>query len=146
MTIIEQNIVNAIDRLEMSPGPDRELDEALFQIAHGRRRFVSSFEQYDPSENLPSYTNSVDSALELLPSGFWWRGGTCHVSSEAVVCPDHNHPDHRERLLREYPPTKEHWNSGIEVEIRPGSDDALARALASACLRARLIRQGEETS
>lgn len=88
-------------------------------------------------ESVPTYTLSLDKALMLLPDGFWWRGGTCCVSSEATVCPDHNNPDHRERLLRECPPSIEWWNEGIEACLTPGSDAALIRALISACLQAR---------
>lgn len=88
----------------------------------------------------PEYTFALDCALRLLPPGFWWRGGTCHVSSEAIVCPDHNDPEHRTRLLRECSPKIFHWNQGIEVELRPGSDNALVRALASACMRAHAAR------
>lgn len=88
-------------------------------------------------ERVLPYTKSIEAALTLLPPGFWWRGGTCCVSSEARVCPDHNDPQHRERLLRDYPPSVPHWNEGIEVEIRPGSESALARAITSACLRVR---------
>jgi hypothetical protein len=115
-----------IERLEKATGPDRDLD---YDIAN----HIS----LDADTDAPPYTGSIDAALTLLPPGFWWRGGTCCVSSEATVCPDHNDPEHRERLLAECPPVIEHWNSGIEVELRPGSPGALVRALAAACLRAR---------
>lgn len=88
---------------------------------------------------VPALTGSLDAALKLLRDalpGFWWRGGTCALSSEAIVCPDHNCPTHGERLLREFPPAIEHWNEGIEVELRPGGDEALVRALLAATLRA----------
>lgn len=84
----------------------------------------------------PRYTKYLGVAVTLLPVGFWWRGGTCSLSSEVRVCPDHNDPAHRERLLRDCPPTVEQWNEGIEVEIRPGGDQALICAFVAVCLQA----------
>lgn len=84
-------------------------------------------------------TASLDAVLSLIEQklpGFWWRGGTCSVSSEARVCPDHNCPEHGARLLAECPPSLDIWNEGIEVELRPGSQNALVRALLAATLRA----------
>jgi hypothetical protein len=89
----------------------------------------------DP-DDLPDIT--MDDCLSLLPDGFWWRGGTCHVSSEVTVCPDHNDPEHRERLLRQCPPTEAaYWDCGIDVELRPGSHKAFLWAFFLACYRAR---------
>jgi hypothetical protein len=138
-----------IERLEKADGPDRELgNDILFaagwtqnEMDYGGGNQVTVWMAPDDTEYLdgdhPDPTKSIDAAVALLPSGFWWRGGTCYLSSEATVCPDHNNPEHRERLLRECPPSIEHWDSGIEVEIRPGSDHALARAICAASLRAR---------
>ncbi len=61
-----------IERLEKATGPDRALDEAIFEAVHGRKRHISTFEQVDPSETLPPYTSSVDAALTLVPEG-WTR-------------------------------------------------------------------------
>lgn len=88
---------------------------------------------------VPTLTSSLDAAVKVLGQalpGFWWRGGTCFLSSEAIVCPDHNCPTHGARLREECPPVIAHWNEGIEVEIRPGGDAALVRALLAATLRA----------
>lgn len=94
---------------------------------------------------VPKLTVSLDAALKVfrdaLP-GFWWRGGTCAVSSEAIVCPDHNCPAHGERLRTECPPTIAHWNEGIEVELRPGNDAALVRSLLAATMRAWQLKGG----
>lgn len=85
---------------------------------------------------------TVDEAVGWLRKelpGFWWRGGTCFLSSEAIIAPDHNCPVHGERLHREFPPTVAHWNEGVEVELRPGSDENLARALMAAICRVKLL-------
>ncbi len=94
-----------------------------------------------------TFPMGLEDALEVLREelpGFWWRGGTCHLSSEAIIAPDHNCPVHGERLRREFPPTVEHWNAGVEVELRPGSEDALARALLAAICRVKLLHRGVE--
>jgi hypothetical protein len=62
-------------RVDSATGPDRELDELLFEFHNGRKRNISSFEQYEPSEKLPHYTASIDEALTLveqLLSGWHW--------------------------------------------------------------------------
>ena len=86
---------------------------------------------------LPNWTASLDAAMTLALPGFWHRGGQCAVSSEMRVCPDHNDPVHRERLLLELPPTIDIWDEGIEVELRPGGMQQLILATVSVWLRAR---------
>lgn len=78
---------------------------------------------------------------EDLP-GFWWRGGTCALSSEVIIAPDYNDERHGGRLLAEYPQELEHWNSGIEVELRPGSDAMFCRAFLAAIIRVKLAKLG----
>jgi len=78
---------------------------------------------------------------EDLP-GFWWRGGTCALSSEVIIAPDYNDERHGERLHAEYPVVLEHWNSGIEVELRPGSDAMFCRAFLAAIVRVKLAKLG----
>lgn len=157
-TAVPSDLTSLIERVEKATGPDRELD-ADIDVATFRTVMTDDDLIYarkrDPGEDAthpghyfiksrsgaqaviaPAYTASIDAVLTLLPEGFWWRGGTCSVSSEATVCPDHNGP-HRERLLRECPPTELIWDEGIETELRPGSNNALIRALLSAILRAR---------
>ena len=57
-----------IAALERLTGPDRAIDEAIFEAVHDRKRSISAFEQYDPSERLPAYTASIDAAMGLVPS------------------------------------------------------------------------------
>lgn len=64
-----------IARLENATGPDRSIDDAIFELAHGRKRGRSTFEQYEPSERLPEYTGSIDAALTLVPEGYTWIAG-----------------------------------------------------------------------
>lgn len=59
-------IADLLDRLRAATGPDRALDEALFERDHGRKRYRSTFEQYEPSEELTPYTASLDAALALV--------------------------------------------------------------------------------
>ena len=150
------DLTSLIERIEAATGGERELDAEIWLActpgatrdkwsyihkATGRECTVD--ETRDATDRLiivPSYTSSLDAALTLLPEGLWWRGGTCSVSSEATVCPDHNGP-HRERLLRECQPTELIWDEGIETELRPGSNNALIRALLASILRARQAAQ-----
>lgn len=81
-----------IERLTAATGPSRELDEAIFEAAHGRQRRRSTFEQYEPSEPLPDYTASLDSALTLVPKGWttqiygggWLRDWTVTIRSPDI--------------------------------------------------------------
>jgi hypothetical protein len=57
--------VTLVERLEALTGPDREVDAEIFEIHHKRKRNISTFEQYEPSEKLPAYTSSLDAALSL---------------------------------------------------------------------------------
>lgn len=151
------DLSDLISRVEKASGPDREIDgeiaAALNVYPDGWRRGVKEAaadaiwfdDRIGCNWHAPAYTASIDAALTLLPEGFWWRGGTCSVSSEATVCPDHN-GTHRERLLRECPPTELIWDEGIETELRPGSNNALIRALLSAILRAKQAMQMEASS
>lgn len=60
------NTPDLIKRLESAEGVlDTTTNEALFEIAHGRKRNISTFEQYEPSERLPDYGASIDAALTL---------------------------------------------------------------------------------
>lgn len=134
-----------IDKLERGKGADRELDIEIAIAVWGRPGVLVG-QQDEPGGLVRDhtywrYTENLDDALSLLPIGFWWRGGTCAVSSEATVGPDHNDPKHGERLLRECPPSINYWDCGIEVELRPGTHFTLIRALAAACLRARGLMQ-----
>lgn len=120
------DLLKLAERVEAGIGNDYPLEQQIRAAA-----------KYPPKPW--RYTTSIDACVILMDNllpGFWWRGGTCCVSSEVTVCPDHNNPEHRERLLRDFPPSIEHWDEGIEVELRPGSNDALCRAFLSAILRA----------
>lgn len=60
-------IRNLIDRLRKATGPDREIDKELFVLQFGRPPRQSTFEQYEPSEKVPRYTEIFNDALTLLP-------------------------------------------------------------------------------
>ena len=96
----------------------------------------------DETDGAPMTLDDCISTLNEEFPGFWWRGGTCGLSSEVIIAPDHNHAEHGERLLREFPVALEHWNEGIEVELRPGSEDNLIRAFAAAMIRTKLATAG----
>jgi len=64
------SILELIKRVEVAKGPDRELDEAIFEMTHGRKRNRSTFEQYDPSEPLPHYTSSLNVVITLVERTF----------------------------------------------------------------------------
>lgn len=154
MTLSEANskaLLDLAERVEASEGADQELDcliqaTTMGDLGRFRKPGTWAAEALRQRWNVPALTRSLDAAVSLLERvlpGFWWRGGTCYLSSEARVCPDHNCPTHGARLLVECPPEIEHWNEGIEVEIRPGSQGALVRALLSALLRS-LASKDEE--
>lgn len=155
------SLTSLIERIEVATEGSRELDgEIWLACTPGATRFKRPYihkltgrectvdetrDKFGYLVSVPRYMESLDAVLTLLPEGFWWRGGTCSVSSEATVCPDHNGP-HRERLLRECPPTELIWDEGIETELRPGSNNALIRALLTAILRAKQAMQMEASS
>ena len=93
-------------------------------------------------EGSPMTAAECVEALATSFPGFWWRGGTCALSSEVIIAPDYNDPEHGERLMAEYPPELEHWNAGIEVELRPGSDAAFCRAFLAVMIRIKLAKLG----
>lgn len=103
---------------------------------------LSEIEAGRHTRAVPSLDECVGILGRVLP-GFWWRGGTCGLSSEVVVAPDFNCPVHGNRLLREFPVNLEYWDQGIDVEFRPGSNENLRRAFLAAILRALLAKQGE---
>jgi len=81
-------MLDLIERLENADGPDRDLDELIFEVAHGRKRHISTFEQYDPSETLPAYTASFDAAFALVPAKWdaWSiHGGDGHCAGAELV-------------------------------------------------------------
>lgn len=83
--------------------------------------------------------------VEILESelpGFWWRGGICALSSEVIIAPDYNDPEFGPDLHRDFPATEDHWNAGIEVELRPGSRENFCRAFVACIIRAKLAKLG----
>lgn len=96
----EQNgtgAVGLIDRVRAKRFPCREIDEAIFEFAKGRKRHLPTFEQYEPSEKLPEYTFSLDAANSLVPDGWehwlntkrkgeglYWSWGLGHFDFDAV--------------------------------------------------------------
>lgn len=141
-----------ISQVEEGRGPDPVLESLVWRALiakegdvwtqfHDRwmRRDAHDLVAYDSA---PAILTRFDDALavfrEVLP-GWWWRGGTCWVSSECRICPDHGSREHGERLMHAFPPAVDIWNEGLEVELRPGSDETLARALIAAVLRVKEI-------
>ena len=48
--------------------------------------------------------------------------------------------------MHAFPPAVDVWNEGLEVELRPGSDETLARALIAAVLRVKELVTCRDTS
>ena len=66
------------DHLKAGKGGDRELDEIMFEMTYKRKRSISTFEQYEPSEQLTPFTSSQDAAVAfgealLGPKVTWHR-------------------------------------------------------------------------
>lgn len=117
-------MTNLIATLEGLTSPRREVDEAM------RIHF-----KYPPKPW--NYTASLDATVALcervLP-GWTWRVATCHVSDDAWVIPDFNHPIHGERLMREFgqvegDPTT-YWQEITDVDLRPSGRPAIALLIA----------------
>lgn len=80
----------------------------------------------------PDLMQVIDMIKQELP-GWWWRVGTCYLSDDAALGPDYNDPQHRERLLQEFP--TEIFDGTIDIDRRPSGD--LAAALLDALNEAR---------
>ena len=62
-------MVELLSRIRASDGQsDTELNEAIFQRHHGRKRRQYPVPSHIPPERLPNYTGSVDAALPLVVS------------------------------------------------------------------------------
>lgn len=119
-----------IERLDSATGPAPDLDEE-FHLVCGI-----------PWTGRP-VTASVDDMVsiinETLP-GWAWKVGTCCVSDDAWICPDHNHPIHGERLKAEFPPVSGSiWDCGVDIDLRPPGRTAIALCIAY-CYVIRAIR------
>jgi hypothetical protein len=140
-----------LDRVESATGHDPRLDHVINGLFP------------DCELGAPYYTGSIDAAVALcervLP-GWAWKVGTCCVSDDAWVCPDHNSPEHGERLKREFPLPVERYpetnargstsltwgpyDEGFDIDRRPPGNVALA--LCQAILEAKLyIAEQAET-
>jgi len=101
-----------------------------------------SLVEADETDTPPFWLDDCIEALREELPGFWWRGGTCALSSEVIIAADYNCPEHGERLRADFPQELAHWNEGIEVELRPGSEANLCRAFAAVMLRVKLAQLG----
>lgn len=154
---------NLLSRLQGLTSPDREVDALILAwsenrdvryengllLAKSRRAPYDEclLGRIDPgkhsrnftpqSESQPAFTASLDAAIALcervLP-GWTWRVATCHVSDDAWVIPDFNHPIHGERLMREFgqvegDPTT-YWQEITDVDLRPSGRPAIALLIA----------------
>lgn len=71
--------LDLLEQLLKSPGPDRELDNAIWAT-------LDQPLPDDPVEWPPRYTASVDAAMTLIPDGHRWRCGySKHVPHVAEV-------------------------------------------------------------
>jgi hypothetical protein len=136
-----ERLMTLARRCEQTRASSQPIDEAIaleFGWSYDdKARMWRSGDVKQPDRiHAPQFTLVFEHTKRLLPVGFRWRGGTCHISSEVHICPDHNDPMHRERLMKECPPSVQIWNEGLEVELRPGGDSAFILAFAAVCLRA----------
>jgi hypothetical protein len=142
-----ERLITLARRCEQTRAPSQSIDEAIaLEFGWKYDEKSKTWTSPDPKQpvriHAPFFTLVMEHTQQLLPTGFFWRGGTCHVSSEVTVCPDHNDPLHRERLMKECPPADAIWNDGIEVELRPGGDAAFVLAFTAVCLRAQAALEG----
>lgn len=87
--------------------------------------------------NAPRFTTSLDAAVTLVPPGFAWKVGTCHVSDDAWVVPDLNCPVHGQRLRKQFEPLQRGsiWDMGIDIDQRPAGRPAIALCIAALTAR-----------
>jgi len=142
-----ERLLTLARRCEQTRASSQSIDEAIaLEFGWKYDEKARTWTSPDPTQPVrvqaPLYTLVVEHAKQLLPTGFFWRGGTCHVSSEVLVRPDHNDPLHHHWLVKTCPETEKVWNEGIEVELRPGSDTAFVLAFTAVCLRANAALEG----
>src|SRR6476661_6092787 len=55
-----------------------------------------SLVEADETDTPPFWLDDCIEALREELPGFWWRGGTCALSSEVIIAADYNCPEHGE--------------------------------------------------
>lgn len=80
---------------------------------------------------------SIDATVAILKAvlpGWTYRVAECCVSDDAWVIPDFNHPEHGERLLREFGQVdgdpSAYWQNVTDIDLRPAGAPAIALLLA----------------
>jgi hypothetical protein len=142
-----RDLAGLIEKVEALEGPSREVDGAVWCAVNGY-----PFVMWDgagcvyrgkdgishiASNNISNYTASLDAAVALVERvlpGWSWRVATCHVSDDAWLIPDFNHPIHGERLMREFGKAEgdpsAYWQEATDVDLRPSGRPAIALILA----------------
>lgn len=109
-------VIEKLDR------PDRRIDSLLDVLLADPRT----------GRPAPSYTGSVDAAVELVKHvlpGWLWRVMSCSVSDDAWVTSDFNDPVHGARLKGEWPPechSDPLGYLGTDLDRRPSGQPAIA--------------------
>lgn len=128
-----------IERLENADEGSLELDKAIL-MSFGFTWRGMNYWHHDNStmwRGPTFFTRSLDAAVALVEQvlpGWTWRVASCHVSDDAWVIPDFNHPVHGERLMREYGQVEgdpaAYWQEITDVDLRPSGRPAIALCLA----------------
>ena len=138
-----------IEKLEALGGPNSEIDVliAIHVDGHVLERRGRDKKEWlypsnggfrrDPFYDCPRYTRSLDEVISLVERrlpGWAWKVGTCHVSDDAWLVPDFNHPEHGPRLRDELDhgsiKAGEPFDAGIDVDLRPPGRPAIALLIA----------------
>jgi hypothetical protein len=115
----------------LAVNPSRPLDAAIHKLFFGPVLDLPSGIFMDGGNPVPSYTSSIDAAVDLcntvLP-GWIWRLCTCHVSDDAWLMPDFNHPEYGERLQAKWPDCRNALDDGpgLDLSYAPSGRPALA--------------------
>ena len=69
----------------------------------------------------PFLTSDLTDAVSLIPNDFYWTCGKCDHSGHVTIGPDYN-GQHRERLLKEWPPEQFDvgTDAGFSADLEPG--------------------------
>lgn len=129
-----------IERLEKATGPDRELDGAIWCAVNGYEFlmwdgagccYMAKRRGWIAADHIKMFSASLDAALTLVPSGFYWTCGLCELSGHVTIGPDYN-GSQRERLMREWP--EDQYHEGFSEDLMPG--DGIHRVCLAICIAA----------
>lgn len=113
------------------PDPSRKIDAQVHRRFRGRVLDLQSGPIADAGLPVPAYTTSIDAVVGLVKDvmpGWIWRLCECHVSDDAWLMPDENHPQHGEEIKGLWPDMRDPLEDGpgLDTSFAPAGRPALA--------------------